>query len=589
MSGLGTVIVEQAGWDPLPIVRYLSTFAVTATTTRWRGEKPDTYITPDICSEASYSVMASGGLVIGWGDPHDCNVAHGRTALAASPQSTSGLFAVIAAAHTRAVDVMSIRDNARIYGATRTPAPRQSVWWIHDEANTPSRVSNKNSIRPSLGVWQTVSKRVRNTPFVKSAIDQTSQLLRRRKRTQHPINTLQTHQSFAGERRVAGDFSHEIPMQHLLYGFSDGGLERIARHNDRQKAARFAYQGKLRIAWVHPMFGRGGGGHYNIFRCQKYLLRDFGIGSVNFLYPTPDSDISRYRLSEELLELATHYYDAEGTSFQMDWNLMDSCQVHMATTWASAYPILAQGGLLRSYFIQDYEPFFFAQGAKSYLADRSYDFGFFPICAGPWLPQQIGYVTGGKRQTNHCWYKLAVSSDDYFVTVPSNSPSRKGVCFYVRANTERRGFDLTLMTIRVLKERYPNIPIFTVGMHPHELQTLQGCIHMGILPINELQALYSQCAVYVVMSFTNYSLLPAEINACGGQVIDLDIPSNRASASLFDSSAYRLVAPDPYRIAEAIANPSTGETSSKASVTTWSEEYAKVGRAILTQFGRHRE
>src|SRR5690606_34176734 len=115
---------------------------------------------------------------------------------------------------------------------------------------------------------------------------------------------------------------------------------------------------------------------------------------------------------------AAKYYDTGETSFEMDWNLMDSCHIHMATTWASTYPILAHGALLRSYFIQDFEPYFFAHGAKSYLAERSYDFGFFPICAGPWLPEQIGYVAGGPREREHCWYKLAVSADDYFVTVP---------------------------------------------------------------------------------------------------------------------------------------------------------------------------
>ncbi|MBP9205342.1 MAG: glycosyltransferase [Kofleriaceae bacterium] len=449
------------------------------------------------------------------------------------------------------------------------------------------------TLRTAMKVLTGLVNAIREAPQTQLVKKELTERLKQRKRAQHPVNALQTHMSFAGVRRVDGDFSHEAPAAHLLYGFSKNpnGLEAIAGHNRRRTSARHTFSGPMRIAWVHPMFGVGGGGHHNIFRCQKFLQRDFGIESANFLYATPDSDLSRDKLSDELSQLAAKHYDYCGSPFVMDWNRLTDYPIHMATTWASTYPLLSADPLLRAYFIQDYEPYFFPNGGKRYLAERSYDFGYFPICAGPWLPQRIGYVPGGQREQDHCTYNLAVTHDDYF---PSAAPatSRQGVCFYVRASTERRGFDLALMTIEVLQRDYPHIPIATVGMHAPELHQVTGCKHLGIKAVSQLQQVYSAYAAYVVFSFTNYSLLPAEIIACGGHVIDLDIPSNQASAALFSSEHYELCEPDPYRLAECVAARivavhASAEVAPPVSAT-WEDEYAKVGRALLDQFGRRR-
>jgi glycosyltransferase involved in cell wall biosynthesis len=198
---------------------------------------------------------------------------------------------------------------------------------------------------------------------------------------------------------------------------------------------------------------------------------------------------------------------------------------------------------------------------------------------------------------------LAVSKEDYYLssgmTAPNlnplsatrlrNAQPRRGVCFYVRASTERRGFDIAFMTINVLKREYPQIPIYTVGMRANELETLKGCTHLGIMSVKELQKVYSEYAAYVVLSFTNYSLLPAEIIACGGKVIDIKVPSNEASQKLFDPAKYQLCDPDPYKLAYQIATlagspPSTDTAPSHP--TTWQQEYGKIGNALLEQFGR---
>ena len=53
--------------------------------------------------------------------------------------------------------------------------------------------------------------------------------------------------------------------------------------------------------------------------------------------------------------------------------------------------------------------------------------------------------------------------------------------------------------------------------------------HAGILDANELANLYRQCAVGLVLSGTNYSLVPNEMMACGLPVVDIDAEHTRVS------------------------------------------------------------
>lgn len=125
-------------------------------------------------------------------------------------------------------------------------------------------------------------------------------------------------------------------------------------------------------------------------------------------------------------------------------------------------------------------------------------------------------------------------------------------------------------------------------MPPDALGHFPGCYHYGVESESRLREIYSAHRAYVVLSFTNYSLLPAEIMAAGGRVLDLDLPCNRLVQSSFDTDRYFLSAPDPYAIADRVVRmcgmPDT--KSAPSSLPDWKTEYGKVGRAILSQFGR---
>ena len=69
-----------------------------------------------------------------------------------------------------------------------------------------------------------------------------------------------------------------------------------------------------------------------------------------------------------------------------------SGDVVIATDRMSTYPVLGMRKFQkRFYFVQDYEPYFFARGSSSILTEQSYashnDFSC--ICASPWLKKRM--------------------------------------------------------------------------------------------------------------------------------------------------------------------------------------------------------
>src|SRR5690606_37442928 len=57
-----------------------------------------------------------------------------------------------------------------------------------------------------------------------------------------------------------------------------------------------------------------------------------------------------------------------------------------ATAWETAYPVFVDPSTARRlYFVQDFEPTFYATGSNSVLAENTYRFGFHGITAGRWL------------------------------------------------------------------------------------------------------------------------------------------------------------------------------------------------------------
>jgi O-antigen biosynthesis protein len=123
-------------------------------------------------------------------------------------------------------------------------------------------------------------------------------------------------------------------------------------------------------------------------------------------------------------------------------------------------------------------------------------------------------------------FNLAYDSAIYFAG-PENY-SKKRVVFYARHETRRRGVELGLLALALLKEGVPDVEIVIFGSDELPYALPFGCTSAGILSERELADLYRDATVGLSVSLTNYSLVPQEMLACGLPVVEMNLPPVRA-------------------------------------------------------------
>ncbi|WNG56790.1 glycosyltransferase [Archangium gephyra] len=296
----------------------------------------------------------------------------------------------------------------------------------------------------------------------------------------------------------------------------------------------------LVINWVVPGFGRGGGGHMTIFRTIQQLER---MGHRCRVYLVDSDGMARQpmRLQAQVHEwytpIAAPVCHLEGE--------MEPADIVMATAWQTAYVVRASTcAPAKVYFIQDYESAFFPMGAEWQLAEDTYHFGFYGLTAGTWLERRMREKYGMVTRS----FPLAVDHGIYYPEPVPRADTRR-VFAYMRPHTTRRGFQIVALALKKVKERFPDVELHIAGsgVEPSELPF--PFVGHGILDFAQLRRLFSSCDVGVCLSFTNYSLLPQEMAACGCPVVDVDVESTRAA---YPKGAVVLAPPNVTRIADEV-------------------------------------
>ena len=309
----------------------------------------------------------------------------------------------------------------------------------------------------------------------------------------------------------------------------------------------------LHIHWVIPNFTPGLGGHMTIFRAIEYLER-CGHQCTIWVHselkgkdkPSRLSSLHKRVIDQSFISLETDQVYMLGNN-QDDLDLV-SGDVVIATDRMSTYPVLGMKRFQkRFYFVQDYEPYFFARGSSSILTEQSYasENNFSCICASPWLKQKM--ESFGNSAIS---FPLAVDKSVYH---PKNEEKRRSdaIAFYVRRSTPRRLYELGLLALRALFDLGNHFEIITFGERDlPDLGIPVKVRHAGILDSDALANLYRQCTVGFVLSGTNYSLVPNEMMACGLPVVDIDAEHTRIS---YQPETAVLAKPTPVDLASALS------------------------------------
>ncbi|WP_051221774.1 glycosyltransferase [Conexibacter woesei] len=297
----------------------------------------------------------------------------------------------------------------------------------------------------------------------------------------------------------------------------------------------------LHVACVIPPFSRGSGGHTTIFNLMSRLER---MGhTVTYWIDDPVGLMDASRGARVRRDIQDWFAPIEGPVFKGfgEWYGAD---VALATGWQTAHPVaLLQDVRARAYLINDHEPEFYATSVEEKWAQETYTMGMHHICASPWLADIMRDTYGGTASL----FDLSVDTDVYHPTGFARQPDT--IVLYGRASTARRAVPLAIMAIAELKRRRPDVRVLSFG-DTREIDMPFEYEHLGVLSPAQLAQLYNEGTVGVVLSLTNYSLIPQEMLACGMPCVDL---AGVSAESVFGADGPVALAPlDAIKMADVV-------------------------------------
>ncbi len=329
----------------------------------------------------------------------------------------------------------------------------------------------------------------------------------------------------------------------------------------------------LVINWVMSPPGKGSGGHQNIFRFIRFLELA-GHKCRIYLYsthPLPSPKQLDAVLADSYPEVSAPIKPLPAS------NKMDSADAIFATGWETAYPVFnSPDKARRFYFVQDYEPYFYPTGSETTLATNTYRFGFYGTTAGGFLAKKLHNEFGMETDS----FDFGADSDVYKHT---NKEPRKEVFFYARPVTPRRAFELGVMALDIFHRQHPEYVINLAGWDVSDYELPFPYNNLKTLPLEALSAVYNRCAVALVMSLTNMSLLPLELLACGTIPVVNDGDNNRLVSNnpyiAFTPAAPKALAD---RMSSILAQSDLVDYSLKASQSVFGDSWDKAGEKFVS-------
>jgi glycosyltransferase involved in cell wall biosynthesis len=266
------------------------------------------------------------------------------------------------------------------------------------------------------------------------------------------------------------------------------------------------------VNWVIPNFGIGSGGHLNIFRFISYLEKKGYF--VNIIIDDENSSLDGEKIRSDICK---HFVKLNAKVF-IGIESSPPAYATFATSWNTAYSVNAFNSTCHKfYFVQDYEPYFYALGSEYMFAENTYRFGFKGITAGSWLSNKLSKDFGMKCASIGFSYE----KDRYSILSSSGKSlnNKVRIFFYARPPTPRRALELGLLALEDVCRKRANVEVVFAGWDMDNYEISFPYESHGVVALDNLSALYNSCDVGLVLSLTNLSLLPLELMASGVPVV----------------------------------------------------------------------
>lgn len=338
-----------------------------------------------------------------------------------------------------------------------------------------------------------------------------------------------------------------------------------------------------RIGWVVVPPMPGSGGHTSLFRMVAAAGRA-GYRNTLLFYDAYNGDfatnVERLRRGWPRLECGVADVADGAAGFD----------AVVASSWPTAHVVAsrtAEMAMRRFYFLQDYEPDFYARGSLHALAEDTYRFGLTNISLGPAIAERL------RTELSVNSREIVYGTDRSAYTLDRSAAEREGVAFFARRGIERRGYRLGVLALRLMQQADPTISVHAYGDAVREPGL--RVINHGTLTPPELNGLYNRVRAGLVLSFTNVSLVPAELAAAGAVPVLNEFAGARAA---FDNPGAVWAAPTPAALAEALVR-AVRETDDQAiratsswPTPTWDDTAQQLldvfaGDGLVASRGRH--
>ena len=334
---------------------------------------------------------------------------------------------------------------------------------------------------------------------------------------------------------------------------------------------------KLNIGWVLSPISIGSGGQHTIARFAK-SLQERGHNVTFFIYESISQQPADY--SHQLLK---EHFDIDVRCLPMSQAEKEDIDVLFATGWETAYPVFnMKNPAHKMYFVQDFEPLFYGMGSKAVLAENTYRFGFYGITAGRWLTKKVGGY-GMKAD----FFDFGADLDIYRPT--GKTSKKKQICFYARPVTERRAFEIGVLTLAKFHQIHPDYNIVFFGWDVADYDIPFPYENRGIVSPVELSSIYHDSQACLVLSLTNASLLPLELLAAGCVPVMNDGENNRLVIGENSDIVYTLDSPIELAkgLDEVVSDPDIEarcqRISKGAESASWDASYEKFEKIIMRE------
>lgn len=338
----------------------------------------------------------------------------------------------------------------------------------------------------------------------------------------------------------------------------------------------------IRLAWFIPDFGIGSGGHLNIFRFIYHLEKN---NIQSDIYICGDSQWGNESSIKEIIN--KHFFSLKSNVYVVSTDTIQQIELNyhlaIATSWQTAYYVRAFDRCInKAYFVQDFEPYFYPLGSSYSFAEETYKFGFYGITAGDWLKDKLSTEYGMTCTS----FSFSYDKDLYRIH-QRREPHVRRLFFYTRPPTDRRGFELGILSLNEFCKHNNDVEVVMAGWDVSEYEIPFKHFNAGVVRIEELSHLYSQCDAALILSFTNLSLLPLELIASGCPII---INSGKNNSWLDpNEEKFIFVNPDVKSISSTLNQVFNGSFDTKRYLSeakkylessSWEKEASKILKSI---------